>query len=79
MKVNDVISLIIDCNHCQISIINERTETKQELAVDTKYCALPWQLQVILLDNNTRIRILSTETITELEKHINYSSYCSFD
>ncbi|CAF4116790.1 unnamed protein product, partial [Rotaria sordida] len=61
MKRNDVISLIIDCDDFKISMINERTQAKHELTVDINYCALPWQLHVILSDQNTRILILPTE------------------
>jgi hypothetical protein len=58
MKTGDIIILIIDCDKFLIMMINERSEVKHELTVNLDYCPLPWQLQVILQEPLSRIRIL---------------------
>ncbi|UJR30587.1 hypothetical protein I4U23_018114 [Adineta vaga] len=60
MDVNDFITLIFDCDNRQISMINERTEVRHNLTVNTNHCPFPWQLHVALRNRNTSIRILST-------------------
>ncbi|CAF0790472.1 unnamed protein product [Rotaria sp. Silwood1] len=59
MKTNDIITLIFDCNNHKISMINERTNAKYELLVNTDHCSFPWQFHVNLYEANSRIRILS--------------------
>jgi hypothetical protein len=59
MKINDVISLIFDCDRRKISMINERTNAKYELVVNIDHCPFPWQLHVNLYEPNSRVRILS--------------------
>ena len=58
MKMNDVIDLMFDCDNHKISMFNERTKTRHELAVNVDNCPFPWQLHVILYDPNSRVRIL---------------------
>ncbi|CAF2912672.1 unnamed protein product [Rotaria sp. Silwood2] len=59
MKTNDMISLIFDCDNHKILMINERTNAKYELIVNTDHCPFPWQFHVNLYEANSRIRILS--------------------
>ncbi|CAF3533921.1 unnamed protein product [Rotaria sordida] len=59
MKINDVISLIFDCDNSKILMINERTNARFELIVNIDHCPFPWQLHVILYEANSRVRILS--------------------
>ncbi|CAF3689749.1 unnamed protein product [Adineta steineri] len=60
MNTDDIITLIFDCDNRQISMINERTDVKHELMVDTNNCPFPWQFHVVLRNRCTRIRILAT-------------------
>ncbi|CAF0844714.1 unnamed protein product [Rotaria sp. Silwood1] len=60
MKKNDIISLILDCDIRTITIINERTNRKHELPVNTAHCPFPWQLHLNLYEANCCVRILST-------------------
>ncbi len=59
MKTNDRIRLIFDCDKRQISMINERKNAKYELDVNIVHCPFPWQLHTILVEPNSRVRILS--------------------
>ena len=59
MKTNDIISLILDCDNRKIFMNNEQTKAKYEMVVNISQCPFPWQLQVILMENNCRVRILS--------------------
>ena len=59
MKTNDIINLIFDCDNQKISMINERTNARYELTVNTNYCPFPWQLHVNLSEPQSRVRILS--------------------
>jgi hypothetical protein len=59
MKINDVISLIFDCDRRKIFMINERTNAKYELVVNIDHCPFPWQLHVNLYEANSHVRILS--------------------
>jgi hypothetical protein len=59
MKKGDVISLTFDCDKRTIMMINERTNNRHELSVNTTYCPFPWQLQVNLFGANDRVRILT--------------------
>ncbi|CAF2517150.1 unnamed protein product [Rotaria sp. Silwood2] len=58
MKMNDVISLIFDCDNREISMINERTNARSDLIVNIDHCPFPWQLHVNLYEANSRVRIL---------------------
>jgi len=58
MKTGDIISLIIDCDKSLTMMINQRSKVKHELTVNVDNCPLPWQLQVVLHESNSRIRIL---------------------
>ena len=58
MNANDIMTLIFDCDARKISMINQRTNAGYELDVDLDSCPFPWQLQVILYESNSRIRIL---------------------
>jgi hypothetical protein len=60
MKMNDTVTLIFDCDHCRICMINERSNVKHELVVNIKNCPFPWQLHVVLYGPNSRVRILPT-------------------
>jgi len=59
MKKNDIINLILDCDKQTITIVNERTNKKHEMAVNIDYCPFPWQLHVNLFEGESRVRILS--------------------
>ncbi len=52
------VPLTFDCDSGKISMINETTNAKYELIVDTDNCPFPWQLHVILRSVDSRIRIL---------------------
>jgi len=58
MEEKDVINLIMDCDRRTITMINERTNKKHEMAVNIVHCPFPWQLHVNLLEPNSSIRIL---------------------
>ena len=58
MKNDDIINLIIDCESSLITLINERSGSQYELAVNTENCPVPWQLQLVLHEPNSRLRIL---------------------
>jgi len=58
MEINDVITLILDCDNHKVSMINERAETIHELIVNIDSCPFPWQLHVVLYEPNNRVRIL---------------------
>lgn len=60
IKKNDIISLILDCNNQTITMINERTNKKHDMSVNTLHCPFPWQLHVILYEPNSCVRILPT-------------------
>jgi len=62
MKTDDTISLKFDCDKHKIFMINERTNAKYELDVNIRYCRFPWQLHVVLLNGNSRMRILPTSS-----------------
>jgi hypothetical protein len=58
MEEKDVINLILDCDKRTITMTNERTNKKHEMAVSIVHCPFPWQLHVNLLEPNSSIRIL---------------------
>jgi hypothetical protein len=58
MEMNDVITLILDCDNRRISMINERTKIRDELIVNIDSCPFPWQLHVNLYEKNGRVRIV---------------------
>ncbi|CAF3273480.1 unnamed protein product [Rotaria socialis] len=60
MKKNDIVSLILDCNNRTMVMINERTNRKYELSVNTANCPFPWQLYLNLNEANSCVRILPT-------------------
>ena len=62
MKKNDIIRLILDCAKREIIMINERTNTQHQLTVNLEFCPFPWQLDLILMEPNSRVRLLSTSS-----------------
>ena len=60
MEKNDLITLVFDCDNRRISIVNQRTNAKHDMTVDTDSCQFPWQLHVILKEPKSRVRILAT-------------------
>ena len=59
IKKDDLICLMLDCDNHIIVMFNTRTLTKHELDVDISagVCPLPWQIQVILCEANSRVRL----------------------
>jgi hypothetical protein len=58
MKMNDVITLTLDCDNRKISMLNERTKAEHELIVDINNCPFPWQLHLNLYEPQDSVRIL---------------------
>ncbi|CAF3355951.1 unnamed protein product [Rotaria socialis] len=58
MKVNDTVSLCVNCAEQNISLVNERTQCKYEIPVDLSKCPFPWQLYLGLFYLGDRVRIL---------------------
>jgi len=58
MKMNDMITLTLDCDNRKISMLNERTKAEHELIVDINNCPFPWQLHLNLYEPQDSVRIL---------------------
>ncbi|CAF4708135.1 unnamed protein product [Rotaria socialis] len=54
---DDVIELILDCDHHPIRMTNIRSTKSYEINVDLKDCRFPWMLHLNLFHHETRIRI----------------------
>jgi hypothetical protein len=58
ININDIITLIFDCDKRKISMINERTNVRHGISVNIEDCPFPWQLHVNIGDAQGCIRIL---------------------
>ncbi|CAF1492260.1 unnamed protein product [Adineta steineri] len=54
---DDIIELILDCNHRIIRMNNLRSTKSYELNVDLTHCPFPWMIHLNLFHIQTRIRI----------------------
>ncbi|CAF1300610.1 unnamed protein product [Adineta steineri] len=54
---DDIIELILDCNHRIIRMNNLRSTKSYELNIDLTHCPFPWMIHLNLFHIQTRIRI----------------------
>ena len=61
MKMNDTMSLLIDCRQQTLRLTNERTRSTYTLEIDITKCPFPWQLNLNLYNPNDRVRVIVNE------------------
>lgn len=57
-QLDDVIELLLDCNHRMICLTNERTKGTHRLDIDLAKCPFPWHFYLNLYYPNDQIRII---------------------
>lgn len=59
IEMNDVVELMMDCDHHLIRLTNERTHSSHELNIDINNCSFPWQILLgLCCSAGDRIRLL---------------------
>ena len=61
---NDILRLTFDCDKRRIELHHERTNTNNQLQIDTSKAPLPWRLLVVLCRPKDCLRILSNDRET---------------
>jgi hypothetical protein len=55
---NSVISLILNCNIAQLSLMQNRTNISDRLTIDLRSCPLPWRIVVAFFSPHDSVRLL---------------------
>ena len=67
---NSVISLILNCNIAQLSLVQNRTNILERLPIDLRLCPLPWRIVVAFFSPQDSVRVLPSSWLKKDDERV---------